>query len=876
MHAVIETNVEPIPGYRLLELVGKGGFGEVWKCEAPGGLFKAIKFIHGPEHSLEAGGLRAVMELQSLQHVRTIRHPFLLSIERVEVIDGRLVIVMELADRSLHDRLADCRAAGQPGVPRDELLAYLREAAEALDVLNLEYGLQHLDVKPRNLLLVGRHVKVADFGMVNSLADLRAGAPSANAVRGAAPLYASPETFDGRITLSSDQYSLAISYAELLTGEVPFQGTNFYQLALLHAETEPDLGRLPEFDRAAVRRALAKDPQHRFPSCTAFVQALTASPPSAERRAARVEPPSASAPSSTFPAQRSEAGQAYAEADIALDRFRFLECVARLSVAEVWKAQAPDGRRKLVQYLFNFGGPEDRPGEDPVQRLLALRHSVLATADLGRGTPGRLVVVADLPEATLVSRLKECQIEGHPGIPRPELLAKLRPVAECLDDLFRTERLQHLGLTPRHLWLLNGRLSVADFGLVELLWLPCGQVGAAINPRYVAPEVLEGRIGPACDQYSLALIVQEMLTGFHPFRHVNQRNLLAARLRGKPDLTPLPSSNRPVLARALDPDPTRRFRTCAELLAALAEEKGSRIIEDREPRIERPKASSATPLLESLTFLRAPAAVAPAQLPSSGRDIQVPRSPILVANLEKIVGELVGCEEAAPEVREFRDIRYVLRPGHSIEHHCFARLLLNTIALKLDGFRQQWHAEVVSRPRDADSDQIFVYQIRLPGSLWNVLRGRQPGLEARISVPHPHFDASALTEVLIRIRPVGCEKKQGAKLLTDLGPSILESVRSYLQPHPERRGQERLQFEKAVQVCPVLEDLQLGEAIVSQAQDISAGGMKLLLPCRPSSLDVSVQLPCGSAGGPLLVPARIVRVLPWRDGRYEVGLSFLR
>jgi serine/threonine protein kinase len=78
---VMEPNAEPIPGYVLLERLGRGGYGEVWKCEAPGGLFKAIKIVHGNLSSLEEENLAARQELQALQRVKLIRHPFVLSME---------------------------------------------------------------------------------------------------------------------------------------------------------------------------------------------------------------------------------------------------------------------------------------------------------------------------------------------------------------------------------------------------------------------------------------------------------------------------------------------------------------------------------------------------------------------------------------------------------------------------------------------------------------------------------------------------------------------------------------------------------------------------------------------------------------------------
>jgi serine/threonine protein kinase len=283
----IQSDAEPIAGYRLIERLGGGGFGEVWKAEAPGGLLKAIKIIHGPagEECSEAGRSegdgesevsRAEQEYKALKRVQSVRHPYLLSLERFDVVDGRLLIVMELADKTLWDRFRECRTAGLTGIPRDDLLRHMQEAAEVLDLMNVQHNLQHLDIKPQNLFLVHDHVKVADFGLVKDLEGRQA-----EVTGGVTPVYAAPETFDGLVTRFCDQYSLAIVYQELLTGQRPFAGTTVQQLIMQHLRGTPNLASLPPGDRIVLMRALAKNPEERFPSCQAMVRALYSGVPAA-------------------------------------------------------------------------------------------------------------------------------------------------------------------------------------------------------------------------------------------------------------------------------------------------------------------------------------------------------------------------------------------------------------------------------------------------------------------------------------------------------------------------------------------------------------------------------------------------------------------
>ena len=256
---------QEISGYRLEEKIGTGGFGEVWRAIGPGGFAKAVKILFG-----SLSGPQAATELKSLHRIRDVRHPFLLNMERIEVVDGRVVIVTELADRSLERRFAEAVGEGHRGIPRDELLGYLRDAADALDFMSEQHGLQHLDIKPENLFLQGSHAKVGDFGLTSSVV-----ASSQSLVTGFTPLYAAPELFDGRPDRATDQYSLAIVYQVMLTGSAPFNGRTPAQLTSQHLKSPPDLNGLHPSDRAVVARALSKNPRSRFNGCRQFVDELS-------------------------------------------------------------------------------------------------------------------------------------------------------------------------------------------------------------------------------------------------------------------------------------------------------------------------------------------------------------------------------------------------------------------------------------------------------------------------------------------------------------------------------------------------------------------------------------------------------------------------
>jgi tetratricopeptide (TPR) repeat protein/serine/threonine protein kinase len=273
----LTTGTEAAPGYRLCKRLGAGGFGEVWEAEGPGGFHVALKIVR-------LGDRAAAAELRSLDILKSIRHPNLLSTFGAWESHSWLVIAMELADRTLWDRFQEAVHQGLPGIPRDELHEYILEAAKGIDYLNAQkpawegehsMGVQHRDIKPQNILLVGNGVKVADFGLARLLEHTITGHTGSMTVA-----YAPPEFFRGQTSRQSDQYSLAVTYCELRGGRLPFVGSSA-QVMAGHLMHPPDLTALPEEEQPVVARALAKEPKERWPNCRSFAETLHACRPSA-------------------------------------------------------------------------------------------------------------------------------------------------------------------------------------------------------------------------------------------------------------------------------------------------------------------------------------------------------------------------------------------------------------------------------------------------------------------------------------------------------------------------------------------------------------------------------------------------------------------
>jgi len=260
--------------YVLEELVGTGGMSSVYRAHDR--LLErnvALKILHDSYLDDESAVERFRREARS---VAQLSHPNIVTvIDRGEE-DGHLFIVFEY-------------------VPGENLKQYVgrkgrlsvREAVEiAVEVgrglaFAHRQGIVHRDVKPQNVILDGDgRPKVTDFGIARSLA-VEKDVTLTGTVLGTSD-YIAPEQASGRpVVTQTDVYSLGCVLFELLTGDVPFHGESFVAVAMRHIHEPPPsvLERRPDVPvrvAGAVQRAMAKEPDDRFPSMDAFVVELDA------------------------------------------------------------------------------------------------------------------------------------------------------------------------------------------------------------------------------------------------------------------------------------------------------------------------------------------------------------------------------------------------------------------------------------------------------------------------------------------------------------------------------------------------------------------------------------------------------------------------
>lgn len=313
-----------LPGYRLVKRLGRGGFGEVWKATAPGGMTVAIKVLANLDRREGGREYRALQTIKNIHHahivplfgvwlktstgrvlddaelaiaeqrILAVRHdppaadrPFAQTLDAPLQPDDddlsalELIVAMGLGDQTLYDRLREAREAGQQGLPLAQLMQWMQEAARALDHFNSgsrrssdnAVAIQHCDIKPQNILLVGDVVQVCDFGLARAQGEVRA---TSNNMASLA--YAAPEMVTKPYDPSpaTDQYCLALTYVELRTGRLPYAEVNPAAIIRSKVEGTLDLSALQPAEATVLGKALNVDPLKRFQSCTEMIGAVQA------------------------------------------------------------------------------------------------------------------------------------------------------------------------------------------------------------------------------------------------------------------------------------------------------------------------------------------------------------------------------------------------------------------------------------------------------------------------------------------------------------------------------------------------------------------------------------------------------------------------
>ncbi|TMF42638.1 MAG: serine/threonine protein kinase, partial [Chloroflexi bacterium] len=273
--------------YRLLRLLGSGGMGEVYLGEDTHirrqVAIKVTRAEATPYPNSETAKQAARLFQREVRAIATLDHPYILPLfdygeQEMEATSLTFMVMPYREEGSLSTWLRQ-RGEKQTLTPQD-IARFIRQAASALAYAH-RHQIIHQDVKPSNFLVRSNETNpqlpdllLADFGVAKFTS---ASASMSQSSRGT-PTYMAPEQWIGQPVAASDQYALAIMTYQLLTGSLPFQGRQEQVMYMhLHAEPKPPSTvnpRIPADVDTIILQALAKKPEERFASVSAFANAF--------------------------------------------------------------------------------------------------------------------------------------------------------------------------------------------------------------------------------------------------------------------------------------------------------------------------------------------------------------------------------------------------------------------------------------------------------------------------------------------------------------------------------------------------------------------------------------------------------------------------
>ena len=276
--------------YRLVRLLKRGGMGEIYLAEDTKlnrqVAMKVIRTDIINYDDEEEARVAARLFLREAQVVAKLDHPHILPLydadeEHVGGITLMYMVMPLREESSFADWLRQYQQYQQDYTLAPRIVERIvRQAASALQHAH-ENSIVHQDVKPSNFLIRDAarqpgqlYVQLADFGV----AKLMNTTNQSQIIRGT-PTHMAPEQWDGQAVPATDQYALAVMAYELLTGQTPFEGDNHQQMWYQHSYVTPlppsSLNpNLPVELDAVLLRALAKTPQERYRSISAFALAF--------------------------------------------------------------------------------------------------------------------------------------------------------------------------------------------------------------------------------------------------------------------------------------------------------------------------------------------------------------------------------------------------------------------------------------------------------------------------------------------------------------------------------------------------------------------------------------------------------------------------